>query len=378
MFTLIKKDKKTKARRGILRTAHGEIQSPFFMPVGTIGCVKTLASQDLEDFKAQIVLSNTYHLYLRPGLDIIKEAGGLHGFMNWKGPILTDSGGYQVFSLTKFRKLTDEGAQFQSHLDGSTHFFTPEKVVKIQQILGSDIMMPLDECAPYPCDRKEAEKSVQRTTSWAKRSRKHFLENNNGKGQIHFGIIQGSVYQALREKSAREILDIGFDGYAIGGVSVGETVEEMFQALNWVEPLLPQDQPRYFMGIGYPDQIVKGVGQGIDMFDTCIPTRFGRNGSAFTSRGKVVVRNGEFAKDFGPIDEDCDCLVCKKYTRAYIRHLTNMNEILGLRLLSYHNVYFYINLTRQIRKAIDEDRYQEFEEQFLKKYGSELSGVHKC
>ena len=375
MFKLLKKDNKTKARRGILKTAHGEIQSPFFMPVGTIGCVKTLSSHDIKDMNSQIVLSNTYHLYLRPGMDIIKEAGGLHDFMNWKGPILTDSGGYQVFSLTKFRKLNDEGAQFQSHLDGSTHFFTPEKVVAIQQILGSDIMMPLDECAPYPCGRKEAEESVRRTTLWAKRSRKHFVENNNGKGQLHFGIVQGSIYKDLREQSAREILEIGFDGYAIGGVSVGETVQEMFEALNWAVPFLPENQPRYFMGIGYPDQIVKAVGQGIDMFDTCIPTRFGRNGSAFTYQGKLVVRNGEFARDFRPIDEQCPCMVCRNYTRAYIRHLTNMNEILGLRLISYHNVYFYVTLMSQIRAAIDEGRYYEFQENFLRQYGSELAEV---
>ena len=374
-FSLIKRDSRTKARRGILKTAHGLIQSPFFMPVGTIGCVKTLSSCDIKDMNSQIVLSNTYHLYLRPGLDIIKEAGGLHQFMNWKGPILTDSGGYQVFSLTKFRKLNDDGAQFQSHLDGSTHFFTPEKVVEIQQILGSDIMMPLDECAPYPCGREEAEESVKRTTLWAKRSRKHFVENNNGKGQLHFGIVQGSIYKDLREQSAREILEIGFDGYAIGGISVGETVQEMFEALNWAVPLLPENQPRYFMGIGYPDQIVKAAGQGIDMFDTCIPTRFGRNGSAFTYQGKLVVRNGEFARDFRPIDEQCPCMVCRNYTRAYIRHLTNMNEILGLRLISYHNVYFYVTLMSQIRAAIDEGRYHEFQENFLRQYGSELAEV---
>lgn len=373
MYKLIKTDSQTKARRGLITTAHGVIQTPFFMPVGTNGSVKALSVENLREIDVQLVLSNTYHLYLRPGTDIIGLAGGLHKFMSWDGPILTDSGGYQVFSLSKLRKITDDGVRFNSHRDGSVHMFTPEDVVRIQQIIGSDIMMPLDECAPYPCEYKHAKKALERTTSWAKRSRQHFKVNKSlNNEQFQFGIIQGSIYEDLRKQSAEEILAIGFDGYAIGGVSVGETIEEMFQALNWVVPLLPENQPRYFMGIGYPDQIVKAVGEGIDMFDTVIPTKMGRYGTAFTSKGRVVVRNGEFSKDFGPIDDKCSCVVCRRYSRSYIRHLVNINEILGLHLISYHNIYFYVNLMKEIRKAIDDNDYQNFQYTFLKQYGSEL------
>jgi queuine tRNA-ribosyltransferase len=373
MFQFIKKDKNTKARLGKVTTAHGAIDSPFFMPVGTNGTVKTLSFESLLEFDTQIVLSNTYHLFLRPGLDVIGEAGGLHKFMSWDGPILTDSGGYQVFSLAKLRKLTDEGVQFQSHYDGSLQFFTPEKVVDIQRVLGSDIMMPLDECAPYPCDREQAEISVKRTTVWARQSREYFLKTQKQEGeQFQFGIVQGATFKDLREQSARELMDIGFDGYAIGGVSVGEPVPIMFETLDWVMPLLPENRPHYFMGIGLPDQIVKAVGEGIDMFDTCIPTRYGRHGSAFTSKGRVVIRNAVHTKDFGPIDDKCECRVCKKYTRSYIRHLLNSNEILGLKLVTFHNVYFYVNLMKQIREAIMQDRYREFQKEFLETYKSEL------
>jgi len=373
MFQFIKKDKNTKARLGKLTTAHGEINSPFFMPVGTNGTVKTLSFESLLEFNTQIVLSNTYHLFLRPGLDVIGEAGGLHKFMSWDGPILTDSGGYQVFSLAKLRKLTDEGVEFQSHHDGSAQFFTPEKVIDIERVLGSDIIMPLDECAPYPCDREQAERSVKRTTLWARQSREHFLKTEKEKGQqFLFGIVQGATYPDLRQQSAKELMDIGFDGYAIGGVSVGEPVPIMFETLDWVMPLLPEDKPHYFMGIGLPDQIVKAVGEGIDMFDTCIPTRYGRHGSAFTSKGRVVIRNATHTKDFGPIDDKCGCRVCRKYTRSYIRHLLNSNEVLGLKLVTFHNVYFYVNLMKQIREAIVADKYQEFQREFLEEYGSEL------
>ncbi len=368
MFQLIKKDLKTQARLGTLRTAHGTIESPFFMPVGTNAAVKTLSSEDLLELHSQIVLSNTYHLFLRPGLEVIQAAGGLHKFMNWNLPLLTDSGGYQVFSLAKLRKITDEGVWFQSHVDGSIQFFTPKKVIEIEQILGSDIIMPLDECAPYPCERKEAETSVKRTTLWAERSRKHFRSRKMRDKQNLFGIVQGATYNDLRERSAMEIMDIGFDGYAVGGVSVGEPVEVMFETLDWVMPLLPADRPRYLMGIGLPDQIVKAVGEGVDMFDTCIPTRYGRNGSAFTAQGRIVVRNAVHMKDFGPLDETCVCRVCRDYTRSYIRHLVNVNEILGLRLISYHNVHFYVNLMTQIRQAIQEDRYQDFQKEFLAQY----------
>lgn len=368
MFQLIKKDAKTNARRGVIRTAHGDIQSPFFMPVGTNATVKTLANEDLLELDSQIVLSNTYHLFLRPGMDVISQAGGLHKFMGWNRPILTDSGGYQVFSLSKLRKLNDEGVSFQSHIDGSTQFFSPEKVIEIEEVLGADMIMPLDECAPYPCERKEAETSVKRTTLWAQRSRKHFLARKMRDKQHLFGIVQGATYRDLRERSAQEIRDIGFDGYAVGGVSVGEPVEVMFETLDWVMPLLPADRPRYFMGIGMPDQIVRAVGEGIDMFDTCIPTRYGRNGSAFTSSGRKVIRNARYATDFGPLDEQCACAVCRKYTRAYIRHLVNVNEILGLKLISYHNVYFYVNLMKQIRASIEANRYADFQKKFLAQY----------
>jgi len=373
MFTLIKKDKNTKARSGKTLTAHGEIQSPFFMPVGTNGTVKSLTFEDLHQIESQLMLSNTYHLYLRPGLDVIEKAGGLHKWSGWNKPILTDSGGYQVFSLSKLRKISDEGCKFQSHLDGSSHMFTPEKVMDIQRVIGSDIVMPLDECSPYPCDRKLAQQGVDRTTNWAKRTKDQFYKNKMNKKQKVFGIIQGSTYQDLREQSAKEIMEIDFDGYAIGGVSVGETVKEMFDALNWVVPHLPNDKLRYFMGIGLPDQIVKAVGEGIDMFDTVIPTRFGRHGTALTSRGRMLMRNQEYIDDYKPIDENCSCLVCQKYNRSYIRHLCHQNEFSGLKLVSYHNLYFYINLMKEIREAIKEDQFEEFKNDFLSTYNSELA-----
>ena len=355
-FQLLKKDAKSNARRGIVTTPHGMIQSPFFMPVATTATVKTMSSVDLRDMNSQVALSNTYHLYLRPGLEIMEAAGGLHKFMNWDRPILTDSGGYQAFSLSKFRKITDDGVKFRSHIDGSTHMFTPEKVMDIQKVLGSDLVMPLDECSPYPCDRKKALKGLKRTTIWAKRSKEHFHKTGmHAAGQRLFAIVQGATYEDLRRQSAEEL------------------VKEMFEALSWVIPYLPKDKPRYFMGIGLPDQIVKAVGMGIDMFDTCVPTRYGRHGSAFTSIGKLTIRNSEYTKDFRPLDENCDCHVCLNYTRAYIRHLLNLKEITGVRLMSYHNLYFYIKLMERIRLAIDEDRYAQFESDFLKKYGSELA-----
>ncbi len=372
-FNLINKDPHTSARRATVRTKHGDVPSPFFMPVATTATVKTLSSLDLHDMASPIVLSNTYHLYLRPGLEIMEQAGGLHKFMNWPKPILTDSGGYQAFSLTKFCKITDEGVKFRSHIDGSMHFFTPEKVMDIQKVLGSDMVMPLDECSPYPCDRRQAIRGLKRTTVWAKRCKDHFYkEGMHHKGQRLFAIVQGATYQDLRHQSARELCDIGFDAYAIGGVSVGETVKEMFEALSWVVPFLPEDKPRYFMGIGLPDQIVRAVGMGLDMFDTCVPTRYGRHGSAFTGKGKLIIRNNEFARDFRPIDENCDCLVCKNHTRAYVRHLLNLNEITGVRLMSYHNLYFYVKLMEKIRLAIEANQYARFQKQFLSDYGSEL------
>lgn len=370
----MKKDINTKARRGVVHTAHGDIQAPFFMPVGTKATVKTLSQQDLKEIGAQVELSNTYHLYLRPGCDIIQKAGGLHRFMSWDRPILTDSGGYQVFSLTDWRKLSDKGVEFKSHIDGSKHFLTPESVMDIQAILGSDMVMPLDECSPYPCEYKEALQAVKRTTQWLKRTKIHFDKNNmKEKGQHLFCIIQGSVFKDLRLQSTEELLAINTDGCAIGGVSVGESVKEMFDVLNWVVDLLPEHKPHYFMGIGLPDQIVAAVGLGMDMFDTVVPTRYGRYGTCFTDHGQVIIRNGQYKEDFSPLDPECDCPTCQNYSRAYIRHLFNTGEVLGLRLAAYHNVHYYVRLMKRIREAIEEDRYEEFQRSYLRKYGSELA-----
>jgi queuine tRNA-ribosyltransferase len=373
-FTLKKKDANTSARLGVVHTAHGDIQSPFFMPVGTKATVKTLSQEDLRAIGSEVELSNTYHLFLRPGCDIIEKAGGLHKFMSWERAILTDSGGFQVFSLTDWRKVTDEGVEFQSHIDGDKHLLTPESVMDVQRIFGSDMVMPLDECSPYPCEYGPAEAAVRRTTAWAQRTKAHFEKTGmRERGQRLFSIVQGSTYKDLRERSVKELLELDTDGYAIGGVSVGEPVKEMFEVLGWVVDLLPQDKPRYFMGIGMPDQIVKAVGMGIDMFDTVIPTRYGRYGTCFTDRGQVVVRNGAFKEDFRPLDPECDCFVCKNYTRAYIRHLFNTSELLGLRLAAYHNVHYYVNLLRRIREALAKGSFDEFSRSFLAKYGSELA-----
>jgi queuine tRNA-ribosyltransferase len=372
-FQLIKSDTKTRARRGIITTTRGEIQTPFFMPVGTRATVKTLSIEDLHQIGAQIELSNAYHLYLRPGLEIIEHAGGLHKFMSWDKPILTDSGGYQVFSLTKFRKLTADHVEFRSHIDGSLHKLSPADVMHIQKVLGSDMVMPLDECSPYPCTYEEAASAVKRTTEWAKRSHEAFHATGMpANGQFNFGIIQGAGFEDLREQSTKEICAIGFDGIAIGGVSVGEPVEEMFRVLRWVAPQLPADKPHYFMGIGMPDQIVKAVGMGIDMFDTVIPTRYGRYGTVFRDVGQLIIRNGQYKMDLRPLDEECACYVCQRYSRAYIRHLINSQELLGLRLCAYHNLYYYVNLMRRIREALDEDRYAEFEAAYLSRYQSNL------
>lgn len=372
MFTLRTKDHLSKARRGVLNTSHGNIETPFFMPVATSAAVKTLANEDLNSIPAQIVLSNTYHLFLRPGLEVVRQAGGLHQFMSWKKPILTDSGGYQIFSLSQFRQLKDHGVLFRSHLDGSEHFLSPQEIINIQATLGSDVMMPLDECAPYPCGEKQALKAVERTTLWANRSRKYFLDNGFDHKHLLFGIVQGSHYENLRRQSAEQITSIGFDGYAIGGVSVGEPADSIMDVIAMTEPCLPETLPRYVMGIGTPDQIVKAVGLGIDMFDTCVPTRYGRNGSAFTHRGRLVVRNAKFRKDFRPLDDQCDCFVCKNYTRSYIRHLLNMNEITGLYLTSFHNIYFYIGLMKKIREAIERGYFIDFQKEFLACYSSIL------
>ncbi len=368
MFNLLKTY--GKARRGTLKTAHGEIQTPFFMTIGTVGAVKGLIPDEVRDLGGQVILSNTYHLHLRPGEDVIEKAGGLHKFMNWDGPILTDSGGYQVFSLSKIRKLKDDGVEFQSHLDGEKIFLTPEKAIEIQQKLGSDIMMCLDECPAADADRKYVEKSLELTTKWAARCQTfHESQITNHKSQL-FGIVQGGMHADLREKSAKQLTEIGFDGYAIGGLSVGEPSPVMYEMIDATTPYLPEDKPRYLMGVGTPQDILEAVERGIDMFDCVLPTRNARHGHMFTSKGVVRLKQSALKEDFTPLDPDCDCYTCKNYTKAYLRHLFTTNEVLSLRLNTYHNVAFYLNLMRQIRQAIEEDKFDEFKKKFLSEYKS--------
>ena len=325
-YELIKTCKQSGARLGILHTPHGSIETPIFMPVGTQATVKAMTPEELKEIGSQIILSNTYHLYMRPGHELVKEAGGLHKFMNWDKPILTDSGGFQVFSLGPLRKITEEGVTFKSHLDGSRHFISPEKAMEIQNALGSDIMMAFDECAPYPADREYVKNSLERTTRWLQRCKD---AHKNTENQALFGIIQGGMYKDLREQSAKEITAIDLPGYAIGGLSVGEPKPLMYEVLEYTTPLMPVDKPRYLMGVGSPDDLIEGVIRGVDMFDCVLPTRIARNGTAMTSQGKVVVRNAAYAKDFTPLDPECDCYCCKNYTKAYIRHLVKANEILA-------------------------------------------------
>ncbi|TCU65367.1 tRNA-guanine transglycosylase [Tissierella praeacuta] len=365
-FELLKEAKDCKARLGKLYTPHGVIETPIFMPVGTRATVKAMTPEEVKGLGAQIILSNTYHLYLRPGHKLIEEAGGLHKFMNWDGPILTDSGGFQVFSLGDLRKIKEEGVEFRSHIDGSKHFISPEKSIEIQNSLGSDIMMCFDECTPYPATYEYAKHSMERTTRWAKRCKDY---HKNWDKQGLFGIVQGGMYKDLREQSAKELVELDFPGYAIGGLSVGEPKELMCELLDFTTPLLPKDKPRYNMGVGTPDYLFESVIRGIDMADCVLPTRIARNGTALTSQGKIVIRNAKYAKDFTPLDPECDCYACTNYSRAYIRHLFNVDEILGARLTTIHNLYFLIRLMENIRKAIKEDRILEYKDEFYKKYG---------
>lgn len=348
-FEVLKKSTKTKARLGRIHTDRGIINTPVFMPVGTQATVKAMTPHDLEAIGSEIILSNTYHLLLRPGPELIKEAGGLHKFMNWNKPILTDSGGYQVFSLANLRKVTDEGVEFVSHVDGQKHFLTPERVLEIQSIYGSDIMMVLDECSPYPCDKGVAKKAVERTTQWARLSKQKVENRTSG---ALFGIIQGGCYEDLRKQSAKEIVDIGFSGNAIGGLSVGEPQDQMFGMLDIVTDLLPQDKPRYLMGVGFPDDIKGAVERGCDMFDCVIPTRLARHGTFIVENGRFNIRHKDFEKDFGPIDKTCDCYACKHFTKAYIRHLFWAREILALQLLTIHNLRYYMRMMDKIRAGI--------------------------
>ena len=367
-YELLHECKQTGARRGVVHTPHGDIQTPIFMPVGTQATVKSMTPEELkEEVKAQIILSNTYHLYLRPGHEIVKEAGGLHKFMKWDRPILTDCGGFQVFSLSDLRKISEDGVEFKSHLDGSKHMFTPEKVMEIENALGADIIMSFDECCPYPSTYEYAKNSMERTTRWAKRCIKAHSREDQGL----FGIIQGGFYKDLREKSAKDLIELDLPGYAIGGISVGEPKEEFLDILKFTAPLMPKDKPRYLMGVGTPDYLIEAAIAGIDMCDCVLPTRIARNGTAMTSHGKVVVRNATYERDWGPLDSECDCYTCKNYTRAYIRHLIKANEILGVRLLSIHNLRFLTRLMEQVREAIENDNLGTFKEEFYKKYGYE-------
>lgn len=368
-YELIKTCKQSGARLGVLHTPHGDIETPIFMPVGTQATVKSMTPEELKEIGSQIILSNTYHLYLRPGHELVKKAGGLHEFMHWDKPILTDSGGFQVFSLGPLRKISEEGVEFRSHLDGSKHFLTPEKAMEIQNALGSDIMMAFDECAPYPASREYVKNSLERTTRWLERCKE---AHKNPEKQALFGIIQGGMYKDLREQSAKEITAIDLPGYAIGGLSVGEPKPMMYDILEHTTPFMPVDKPRYLMGVGSPDDLIEGVIRGVDMFDCVLPTRIARNGTAMTSQGKVVVRNATYAEDFTPLDSECDCYTCRNYTKAYIRHLIKTNEMLGARLITTHNLHFLLKLMENIRQAIREDRLLDFREEFFTKYGYEL------
>ena len=380
-FEVVSRDVGTRARAGVLHTAHGTIETPCFMPVGTAATVKGMAQDQLEHLGVQILLANTYHLYLRPGHNVVRQMGGLHSFMSWPHPILTDSGGYQVMSLKDLSRVTEDGVQFRSHLDGSSHFLTPELAVEIQAALGPDIMMTLDECVQYPASHESLQRAVKLTGRWARRAKDHLKklwesgvgcrtsEEGNGKGDetpgatplrpnpapripALFGIVQGGTDKVLRQASAEEILEIGFEGYALGGLSVGEAKSETYDVVEYTAALLPQDRPRYLMGVGTPEDLLEGVARGVDMFDCVMPTRNARNGSVFTSQGKLVIKNARYAQDGGPLDPACKCIVCRRYTRAYIRHLFLAREMLGGILATTHNLHFYLDTMREIRQAI--------------------------
>src|SRR5713101_5994144 len=407
MFELIATDPSSKARRGRLTTAHGVIDTPAFMPVGTQGSVKAVSPRELRELNAQIILGNTYHLFVRPGLEVIKHFGGLHRFINWDGPILTDSGGYQIFSLAKLRKISEEGVHFQNHVDGMPAFISPEIAMEIQAALGGDIAMALDECAPYPCEHDYAARSVEMTTRWAKRCKEALprsAENAERRTpnppppwtgsavasaqshlgdadlsairnpqsaierQVVFGIIQGATFDDLRKASAQAIVDLAFDGYAIGGVSVGEPEEQMMHAVESCEPFLPNDKPRYAMGLGTPPQLLEMIARGMDMFDCVLPTRLARNGTAFTASGTLNLKNAEFAMQKGPIENGCICAACSEFSRSYIRHLIKAEEILGLRLITLHNLFFYVDLMKQARDKIDNGTFEQFRKRFASGY----------
>ncbi len=364
-FELLHVCKQTGARRGRLHTPHGVIETPIYMPVGTQATVKTMSPDELKEIGSQIILSNTYHLHLRPGEDLVAEAGGLHRFMNWDRPILTDSGGFQVFSLAELRKVTENGVQFQSHLDGSRHFFSPETSIGIQEKLGSDIMMQFDECSPWPCDYDRAKAAMYRTLRWLNRC----MAAKTREDQALFGIVQGAFYKDLRLECAREMAKLDLPGFGIGGLSVGEPKEIMYDILEALNPVMPQDKPRYLMGVGSPDCLIEGVLRGVDMFDCVLATRVARNGTAFTRNGRLVIRNAQYAHDFGPLEEGCDCYACRNFNRAYLRHLFKAGEILALRLISWHNLRFLLKLMEDIRAAIEQDCLGDFVEAFYATHG---------
>jgi queuine tRNA-ribosyltransferase len=368
-FTVEAKDPHCAARAGRLETAHGVIETPVFMPVGTQASVKALSQEDLETLDAKIILGNAYHLYLRPGHELIESAGGLHGFMNWPRAILTDSGGFQVFSLAALNKVTEEGVQFQSHIDGSRHFMTPEKATDVQLALGADIIMCFDECTSYPVTRETAESSMRMTLAWAKRCRQRWVERERPNSAL-FGIVQGSTFEALRTESADALAEMDFPGYAIGGVSVGESKEEMVAAVDWSAPRLPEDKPRYLMGVGPPEDMLEAIERGVDMFDCVMPTRNARNGTLFTSQGKLNIKNQRYITDLSPIDENCGCPVCRRYTRAYLSHLYRSGEISALRLNTLHNLFFMLEFAAMCRKAIQTGRFLEFKRAFLAAYAA--------
>jgi queuine tRNA-ribosyltransferase len=369
-YQLIKKSSECSARRGKVYTARGIIDTPVFMPVGTQGSVKGVASEFLKSSGAQIILANSYHLYLRPGTEVIKKAGGIQKFTSWNSPVLTDSGGFQTFSLSDIRKITENGAEFQSYIDGSKHFFSPEKSMRVQKDIGADIIMCFDECAPYCSDYGYAKNSMELSLKWAKRCKEEFYKDDSYKTQSLFGIIQGSVHNDLRIKSACEMLSMGFTGYAIGGLSIGEPKKNMHSVLENVLPVIPENKARYLMGVGMPEDLWECVERGIDMFDCVIPTRNGRNGQVFTSLGKINLRNAEFKEDFSSLDPDCDCPACTGYSKAYLNHLIRSREILYLSLLSLHNIYFMVGLTLKIRESLENDTFLKSKKEFFEKYYS--------
>ena len=363
-FELIKTCKQSGARLGIVHTPHGDIPTPIYMPVGTQATVKAMTPREMEEIGTKIMLSNTYHLHLRPGEQLVKEAGGIHKFMSWNKPVLTDSGGFQVFSLAALRKITEEGVSFRSHLDGSKRFISPEVSMDIQMALGSDIAMAFDVCSPYPCDHRTAEEAMHRTHRWAERCKKHHTRED----QALFGIVQGAFYDDLRIESAKTLADMDFPGYGIGGLSVGEPKPIMYDMLEKIEPYMPKNKPRYLMGVGTPDCFLEGVLRGVDMFDCVLATRIARNGTCFTKNGRLVIRNATYAHDFGPIEEGCDCYACQNFSRAYIRHLFKAQEITGGRLASIHNLRFLIRMMEEIRQAILEDRFLDYRKSFYENY----------